>query len=118
MGNHLDDKSTRSYLVVIHENSVCSGVHSPSSRAPGVVQDRHRRLVMVERRDGLGDQEDPAPGGENLHRLAHVPVARGSAQADDERVAVDGERAAETGDEPGRDGSAEVAEIVSEHDRS
>ena len=53
-------KSTRSYLVVIHENSVCSGCIRPH---PGLAGDYRIDIAVwswSKGGDGLGDHEDPA----------------------------------------------------------
>jgi hypothetical protein len=74
MGNHLDDKSTGSYLVVIHENSVCSGCIRPH---PGLPAYYRIDIAVWSWSKGPTDwaiRKTLLPAVKKLHRLEIVHV--------------------------------------------
>jgi hypothetical protein len=74
MGNHPPDKSTRSYLVVIHENSVCAGCVRPHPWLPAYYRIDIAVWSWSKGPTDWAITKTVPPAVKKLHRLAKVHV--------------------------------------------
>ncbi len=74
MHNHLHDKSAHSYLVVIHENSVCAGCARPHPELPTYYRIDIAVWSWSKGPTDWAIRKNVPPAVKKLHRLARVHV--------------------------------------------